>query len=373
MDYTTSRSIQQPVGLSLKKSQNMTLEAIQSYNTSTTEIEVDGVDILHKIGIESDEDQFKSPSSEGEPANGYPDPNSHAANPAGEVERLKIQIKERDLIIKVFQQMQQKDTESPEVVEASLRTDAEPPLSISSRSASTRGTRFTRSSAQFSQYGSAWPQSLDRTMNNGFGAGAPRQKEFRRDREGRERGVGLPFILGVGRTGKAPAPVPPTMLTALGVQTTDLESESEMDSISDQVEVDEKYAQVEGEEEATMLPIADAIMDVQHEDQLEGCSELRDTEGDLKGDINTEMRPKQDEVDAPTIDLYSYADSHEVGHLHFIIPSKNLIAYSFSTSTSCLRVLSAVSSQAEKNNWPSLRGLSRTTNHSSQLRCRNDS
>ena len=70
-------------------------------------------------------------------------------------------------------------------------------------------------------------------MNSGSGTGAPREKEFKRVSEGREMGVGLSRIFGVGRTRKAPAAVPSSMLTALSVQRTDLESESEKKSVSE--------------------------------------------------------------------------------------------------------------------------------------------
>ena len=83
------------------------------------------------------------------------------------------------------------------------------------------------------QHGS---KSVDRTMNSGFGPSAPRQKEFKRVRDGREKGGWLPGILGVGRTGKAPAPVPPSMLRALHVKTPDVEVESQ-ENMSDLREI----------------------------------------------------------------------------------------------------------------------------------------
>ena len=49
MDYTTPCSNQQPVGLSLERLQNMMLE-IQSYDTTTTEIKADGLDIPYENG-----------------------------------------------------------------------------------------------------------------------------------------------------------------------------------------------------------------------------------------------------------------------------------------------------------------------------------
>lgn len=70
---------------------------------------------------------------------------------------------------------------------------------------------FTRSTGQRSQNGATWRQALTKTMNSGFGSGT-------RVREGREKGGYLPPITGVGRTGKAPAPIPSSMLRALGVK-----------------------------------------------------------------------------------------------------------------------------------------------------------
>lgn len=70
---------------------------------------------------------------------------------------------------------------------------------------------FTRSTGKRSQNGATWLQALTKTMNSGFGTGTLVT-------EGRERGGYLPPITGVGRTGKAPAPVPASMLEALGVK-----------------------------------------------------------------------------------------------------------------------------------------------------------
>lgn len=79
------------------------------------------------------------------------------------------------------------------------------------------GSVFTNSTGARSQYGSTWKQDLILQINSGFASGAPRSENWKPVREGREKGGYLPRIKGVGRTGKGPAPVPKSMLKALGV------------------------------------------------------------------------------------------------------------------------------------------------------------
>lgn len=55
------------------------------------------------------------------------------------------------------------------------------------------------------------------TMQSGFAAGTPRSDNYKGVRERKERGSWLPRIMGIGGTGKAPAPIPVEMLKALGV------------------------------------------------------------------------------------------------------------------------------------------------------------
>lgn len=77
------------------------------------------------------------------------------------------------------------------------------------------------------------------------------------------------------------------------------------------VEVDEDHEEAGSEEEAAVLPIADATMtDVHHRDQLESWRELRDAEGDFRGDGEAETRSKRVTVDAPAVDVFSQASGH---------------------------------------------------------------
>lgn len=73
---------------------------------------------------------------------------------------------------------------------------------------------FSDSTGFQSQNGATWKEELTRTMNSGFGAGAPRTQR-RPVMEGRERGGYLPPTRGVGRLGKPPISVPEALLLAL--------------------------------------------------------------------------------------------------------------------------------------------------------------
>lgn len=95
--------------------------------------------------------------------------------------------------------------------------------SLRSFSASTLSL-FNLSSGRPSQDGATWEGAIPITNNSGFGpAGTPRTMGNKGVREGRERGGFLPRLRGIGRTGKAPAPVPAGMLKALGVVKEDIE------------------------------------------------------------------------------------------------------------------------------------------------------
>lgn len=88
-------------------------------------------------------------------------------------------------------------------------------FSSSLRRFSHSSSRLSDSSGRPSVEGATWSQSLNRTMNSGFGpAGAPRSIGNKGVREGREKGGFLPRLLGVGRTGKKPAVVPDGLIDA---------------------------------------------------------------------------------------------------------------------------------------------------------------
>ena len=77
---------------------------------------------------------------------------------------------------------------------------------------------MTDSTGKQSQNGATWRHAFNLTMNSGFGSAALRSTGHKGVREGREREVREKGrFFGVGRTGKEPAPVPISMLEALGV------------------------------------------------------------------------------------------------------------------------------------------------------------
>lgn len=56
------------------------------------------------------------------------------------------------------------------------------------------------------------------TVNRGFASGTPRAEGWKGVREGREQGVCLPKVTGVGRIGKPPPPVPREMIQSMRAQ-----------------------------------------------------------------------------------------------------------------------------------------------------------
>ena len=75
--------------------------------------------------------------------------------------------------------------------------------------------------------GATWKEDLYRSMNSGFGSGAPRDQNYRSVQEGRERGGFLPRLRGVGRLGKRAVPVPAGLANAMGAQLREITEEQD--------------------------------------------------------------------------------------------------------------------------------------------------
>lgn len=146
---------------------------------------------------------------------------------------------------------------------------------MSLRSAYTGYTTNTTSSGQLSQYGATWNEAMERTMNSGFGNGAPRNRDRLMVREGRERGPWLPQLKGVGRTGKGPAPVPLSMLRALGVE--------------EKYKVETGTMEIAGEK--AMLPDLDEMLELSY-DEVVDAFELDAVDTCLDA-INEDLRMQQ--------------------------------------------------------------------------------
>ena len=88
---------------------------------------------------------------------------------------------------------------------------------------------FTESTGFRSIPGATWKEDLCRSMNSGFGPGAPRNENYRGVQEGRERGGYLPSLRGVGRLGTGAIPVPPGLANAISYQMRAAREEEEND------------------------------------------------------------------------------------------------------------------------------------------------